>query len=259
MAYLMESPSEGTRLRAKTDLRAVEEELELTGLCAGAVALDAGCASGAVTSALSALVGPGGRVYGIDLSQDRLGQAKATCPGATFLRGDLGHLPLATASVDYALCRLVLEYIPEPQPLVSELVRVARPGGRVVLVDVDGYGAFHHPLTDERREAVQTIGTLLERTGFDAFVGRKLHGFLRAAGVERIAVHLRPYHLKVGSADSTTLSNWTYKLQTLAKLGHWALGREAYERAAGTVLEMLRDPEVLSYSTLFLVAGTRPQ
>jgi len=258
MPYLMESSSEGTRLRAKTDLRAVEEELRLTGLREGATALDAGCASGAVTSAMAALVGRTGRVYGLDLSHDRLLQARESCGEARFLRGDLGHLPLSSGSVDYALCRLVLEYVPKPQPLVAELLRVTRPGGRVVLADVDGYGAFHHPLTEERRAAVETVGKLLERAGFDAFVGRKLYGFLRAAGADRIAVHVRPYHLKVGSADETTLANWSYKLKTLAKLGHHTLGVEAYDRAASALIDMLRDPEVLSYSTLFVVEGMRP-
>lgn len=258
MAYLMESTSEGTRLKAKTDLRAVEEELTLTGLRQGQTALDAGCASGAVTSAMAARVGATGRVYGLDLSHDRLLQARGSCGQARFLQGDLGHLPLASASVDYALCRLVLEYVPKPQPLVAELLRVTRAGGRVVLADVDGYGAFHHPLTEERREAVETVGKLLARAGFDAFVGRKLYGFLRAAGAERIEVHVRPYHLKVGTADETTLANWSYKLRTLEKVGHQLLGRAAYDRAASTVIDMLRDPEVLSYSTLFVVEGTRP-
>lgn len=257
MAYLMESPSEGTRLKAKTDQRAVEEELRLSGLRPGAVALDAGCASGAVTSVMSSIVGSEGRVVGLDLSSARLREARAGGGRGAFVGGDLGKLPLASGTFDYVLCRLVLEYIPEPQPLVEELWRVTRPGGRVVLADVDGYGAFHHPLTEERRAALETISTLLERTGFDAFVGRKLYGFLRKTGAERIHVHLRPYHLKVGAADEATLANWTYKLQTLAKLGHRALGKDAYEAAAGAVLGMLRDPEVLSYSTLFIVEGVR--
>ncbi|GAC1604536.1 MAG: hypothetical protein NVS4B10_17570 [Myxococcales bacterium] len=258
MPYLMESSSEGTRLRAKTDLRAVDEELGLTGLREGAIALDAGCASGAVTSAMAARVGSAGRVYGLDLSQDRLREARQACGAARFLRGDLQHVPLASGSVDYALCRLVLEYIPKPEPLVAELLRVTRPGGRVVLADVDGYGAFHHPLSEERRAAVETVGKLLAQAGFDAFVGRKLYGFMRAAGAERIQVHLRPYHLKVGMADEAAVANWSYKLRTLEPLGHRALGREAWDRAASTLLGMLRDPDVLSYSTLFLVEGRRP-
>ena len=258
MTYLMESASEGTRLRAKTDAARVLDELISTGLAEGAVALDAGCASGAVTEVMAARVGPRGRVYGVDLSQERLAQARAQgTAGARFLRGDLARLPLADSCVDYALCRLVLEYVAEPKPLVAELLRVTRPGGRVVLVDVDGYGAFHYPLTEERRAAVETIAALLERAGFDAYSGRKLFHYLQSAGAREVEVQVRPYHLKAGAPDETFAANWTYKLRTLAKLGHWALGRDEYDRCAGVVLDMLHDPAVLSYSTLFLATGRR--
>ena len=258
MTYLMESSSEGTRLRQKTDSARVLEELIATGLETGAVALDAGCASGAVTDVMAARVGPRGLVYGIDLSQARLAQARAQGAANTrFLRSDLARLPLADACVDYALCRLVLEYVPEPMPLVAELLRVTRPGGRVVLVDVDGYGAFHYPLTEERRAAIETIAGLLSKAGFDAYSGRKLFHYLQKAGATDLEVQLRPYHLTAGLPDQALVANWTYKLETLARFGHRALGRDEYDRCAAALLELLQDPSVLSYSTLFLVSGRR--
>ena len=264
MPYLMESSNEGARLKAKTDRATVAEELGLCGLRAGDLALEAGCASGAVAEVMADLAGASGRVVGVDRSGARLLEAACSArlrtvqaPGRLdYLRGDVAALPLRTGRFDFVLCRLVLEYARDPAPLVRELVRVTRPGGRVVLADVDGYGAFHHGLTPERKAAIDAVQDLLKKSGFDPFVGRKLFGMLRQAGVERVEVHLRPYHLVAGAASEDVLANWLYKLETLAPLGRKVLGA-AWDGHAAALVDHLRDPETLTYSVLFLAAGTR--
>jgi SAM-dependent methyltransferase len=257
--YIMESEREGARLTAKTDLAAVREELELTGLGPGARALDAGCASGAVTREMAARVGAAGRAVGVDFSIERLRLA-AERPAANlrYLRATLGALPFPDGSFDYALCRLVLEYVREPAPLVAELVRVVAPGGRLVLADVDGYGLTHYPLTGERQRAIDALSGLLARTGFDPYVGRKLPSLLRQAGVPEVRVHVRPYHVVAGAVPTSTRCNWQYKLETLAPLGRQQLG-DAYARHAACFLELLDDPTVFSYSTLILAEGLIPR
>ena len=264
MTYLMESSTEGARLKAKTDRAVVAEELRLCGLRTGDRALEAGCASGAVAEVVADLVGAQGRVLGVDRSEARLLEATASArlraaaapANLDYLRGDIAQLPLRTGGLDFVLCRLVLEYTRDPLPLVRELVRVTRPGGRVVLADVDGYGSFHHGLTAERQAAIDAVQGLLKKSGFDPFAGRKLFGMMRQAGVEKVEVHLRPYHLVAGAASEGVLSNWLYKLETLAPLGRKVLGA-AWEGHAAAMMDHLRDPETLTYSVLFLAVGTR--
>lgn len=260
MPYLMESSAEGTRLKAKTDRTLVTEELALAGLRRGMRALDAGCASGAVSLAMAETVGPEGSVLGLDLSLPRLreGRAEQSHGGAlSFVQGAIERLPLRAQGFDFVVCRLVLEYVKEPLPLVRELVRVTRPGGRLVLIDVDGYGAFHHPLEGARKAAVEVVQQLLLRAGFDSFVGRKLYSFLRSVGFQEIDVHVRPYHLVAGAAPEAVLANWRYKLDTLAPAARKALGPQ-WDAHAAALLEHLRDPETLTYSALFIASGVRP-
>jgi hypothetical protein len=54
--------------------------------------------------------------------------------------------------------------------------------------------------------------------------------------------------------------NWQAKFDTLREVGARALGSvEAYDRFGKRFLQMLRDPDALTYSTLFLVEGVRPR
>ena len=57
-------------------------------------------------------------------------------PLSAFEEGDLAALPLSDASVDAALCALVLVHLSDLRPAVAELARVVRPGGRIVISDV---------------------------------------------------------------------------------------------------------------------------
>ena len=104
----------------------------LAGLSPGRV-LDAACGTGRHSLWLAA---QGHTVVGIDASPDMLAKARAKLPDARFEQGELTALPLPDASVDAALCALALVHLPDLRPALSELARVVRPGGRIVISDV---------------------------------------------------------------------------------------------------------------------------
>lgn len=89
--------------------------------------LDAGAGTGLATAAL---VASGARVVALDLSHAMLAWHAAGRPAAAV--GELGRLPLATASVDDALAAFVLNHLPDPAAALRELRRVVRPGGAVL-------------------------------------------------------------------------------------------------------------------------------
>jgi len=90
--------------------------------------LDAGCGGGTLARALEAA---GARVAALD--PDEAAILGVPVPGR--LRGDAGRLPFRDAAFDAAACSLVLHYIQEPGRCLSELRRVLRPGGRLLLAD----------------------------------------------------------------------------------------------------------------------------
>ncbi len=95
-------------------------------------ALDAACGTGRHTHHLVQL---GHRVVGVDGSREMLERATRSVPGAVFRESDLRSLPLETASVDLVVCALALEHVADLACAITEMSRVLRPGGRMVLSD----------------------------------------------------------------------------------------------------------------------------
>jgi SAM-dependent methyltransferase len=97
------------------------------------VALDAGCGTGSLTFALAGFVA---EVVGADTSAEYLEAARAAAPeNVRLVEGDVMALPFGYAEFDLVCCHRVLHHVHRPELAVSELVRVARPGGRVFIAD----------------------------------------------------------------------------------------------------------------------------
>lgn len=117
--------------RPRVDLPGVV--LDLARLNGAETVADIGCGNGAYLAELSRR-GHRGPVVGIDMSAGMLAAARGAVPGATVLRGDAGLLPLADACADVTLAPHMLYHVPDPMTAVTELRRVTRAGGRVLVV-----------------------------------------------------------------------------------------------------------------------------
>jgi ubiquinone/menaquinone biosynthesis C-methylase UbiE len=100
-------------------------------------ALDSGCGAGALAFALAPFVGT---VVGVDLSADLVAAGRELAPANCELTvGDATALPFEYGSFDVAGCMRVLHHSRRPELVVSELARVTRPGGRILLIDQLGF------------------------------------------------------------------------------------------------------------------------
>jgi ubiquinone/menaquinone biosynthesis C-methylase UbiE len=96
-------------------------------------ALDAGCGTGALAYALAPHVG---EVVGVDASEEYVDAARRNAPGnCTFEVGDAAALEFPYGAFDLVGCLRVLHHVRRPELVVSELARVTRPGGRILLAD----------------------------------------------------------------------------------------------------------------------------
>ena len=96
-------------------------------------ALDSGCGAGALAFALAPHVR---EVIGVDLSSELLAAGRGEAPeNVTLVEGDAAALPFEVGEFDLAGCLRVLHHVRRPELVVSELVRVTRPGGRILVVD----------------------------------------------------------------------------------------------------------------------------
>jgi len=97
------------------------------------VALDAGCGTGALAFAFASHVG---EVVAVDTDVSYLDAARASAPAnVRFVEGDAMALPFEYAAFDIVGSLRVLHHVRRPELAVSELARVTRPGGRLLIVD----------------------------------------------------------------------------------------------------------------------------
>jgi ArsR family transcriptional regulator len=131
---------------------------------------DLGCGTGAITQSLAPFVEG---VIAVDESGAMLAAARKRLHGVENVdirNGRLEALPLADGEVDVALLFLVLHYVTDPARVISEAVRVLKPGGRLLVLDM---------MPHDRQDLRQTMGHQWQ--GFDAGT---LGEWMQAAGLE---------------------------------------------------------------------------
>ncbi len=110
------------------------EALKRAGLGAGAQVLDVGIGTGLVAREVLKIVGPAGRVTGVDPSPGMMGEVKL--PGVQLVEGRAEALPQADASQDFVTMGYALRHISDVQAAFDEFHRVLRPGGRVLVLEI---------------------------------------------------------------------------------------------------------------------------
>jgi SAM-dependent methyltransferase len=138
--------------------------------------LDSGTGTGALAFALAPLVR---EVVGVDIVPELLEEARRRAgefPNVSFVEGDATRLDLAGGSFDIAACFRTLHHIARPELALAELVRVTRPGGRILVIDqiapVDPIAAAELNLFERARDPSHTraladvdLSGLLEANG----------------------------------------------------------------------------------------------
>lgn len=170
----------------------------LAGLREGEVVVDLGCGGGLDVFLAAKRVGPTGKAIGIDMTPDMIERAKAGAAqvGATnveFHLARIDQLPLPDASVDCIISNCVINLVPDKTQVFREILRVLKPGGRLVVSDI----ALKQPLPAEVvRDVRAYVGCiagailiseyerLLREPGFEAVVvqdtGANLNAYAQA-------------------------------------------------------------------------------
>jgi SAM-dependent methyltransferase len=258
--YIMEDPREALRLEIKVDPDAWVHKYLAHRICPAAEILSVGCGPGVILRAVTQL-DSSIRATGIDVSENRLQQARERNrenSRVKFVCGDARSMEFRSDSFDLVYCRMLLQYLKEKERAVSEMARVCKPGGTVLLQDLDGQLLWHYPEDPSVQRTLERVVEALSATGFDPFVGRKLFWLARNAGLANIDVQVECYHLIAGEADAHILQQWELKLEIAKPQLARVLGsaREAEEQSRA-FLEYLRRPDSLTYSTVFTVAGEK--
>lgn len=181
-----------TRLLLPSKLRTYE----LMGLQEGHRVLDLGCGPASDTIALAGIVGETGRVVGVDADAEMVAEANERATAAelagrvTHEHADAADLPFDDDSFDSCRSERVFQHLPDPAAALAELIRVTRPGGRIVVLDTDyGAASIATELPEIERRLIEQYCSMMN----GPFVARLLYRMFNGAGLDDVTVEPAPF------------------------------------------------------------------
>jgi SAM-dependent methyltransferase len=178
------------RLMAQTALAGESGQLALAGVGTGATVADVGCGPAAMSVEIGAIVGPTGRVIGVEREEEALAAARQVVAesglgNVELKQGTATGTGIAAGTVDVAMMRHVLAHNGgDEQRIVDHLTSLVRPGGTVYLVDVDLTGLRILDSDPELADLTEVYAAFHAARGNDPMVGLRLAKLLAASGLE---------------------------------------------------------------------------
>jgi ubiquinone/menaquinone biosynthesis C-methylase UbiE len=177
------------RGKSDSDPEQYKPIFDLLAVQAGEMILDVGCGTGGAVRALAPKVGHGGRIVGIDASRTMIAEAEKRSVGVTlpieYRVADAHALPFPDNSFDGCYADGVFEILPDPHQALAEMVRVLRPGGRLVIPGPDAEGSV---IDAADRDVTRRFIHFMSDHESNGWIGRQLPGYAVGLGLEAINV-----------------------------------------------------------------------
>jgi arsenite methyltransferase len=157
----------------------------LAELHAGETVLDLGSGGGIDVLLSARRIGPTGKAYGLDMTDDMLAlarenQRKSGLQNVEFLRGEIEHIPLPDKSVDVVISNCVINLSGDKDQVLREAFRVLKPGGRFAVSDVVTRGDVP---ADVRKNMLLWVGCIAGALKDEEYVDK-----LTRAGFEQVQI-----------------------------------------------------------------------
>ncbi len=226
--------------------------LERIALAPGEAVLEVGCGPGTDVFDMIDLVGPSGRLVALDSSEVMIAEARRRANELqlpiTFEVGEVQALPFPDGTFDVCRAARLFEHLPDPQRALSEMARVTRQGGRIVVFDFDWDTLIiDHPDKETTRRVVLSYSDSIR----NGWIGRQLprlfkEQHLKVLSIDpvQVFVHYALVELFLGSHLTLLQTNGTLSADGAQQW--WQCLQDADKR--GTLLVGF---------TAFVVVGTK--
>ena len=267
--YFAESEFEASRLRKKTNVDLIYRQLkeaDMHLLKPGSHVADFGAGIGITENYMKNILESyhiSHHLYSVDFSFDRLSQSdlhRLKTPSVNHIVADVMFLPLQSDLIDFSFSRFLFEYLPDPRLALHEIIRITKPGGKIVTSDLDLNCLCFYPVSDSFNSKLQVIAQkLFDYKLFDANIGRKLYSFYTEAGLTDIQIRIEGYNILYGSLPGCALDNWLMKIRYICD------GPNRFEVNYGFDIQefetefitIVKDPGRFSYAPLITIEGVK--
>lgn len=217
---------------------------------------DIGCGIGTMSLQLSRALGPHCKIIGLDIDEDMVRGAIARSKNSnsdslpSFLHGDAQHIPLVSAAVDVCWCERVLQHLGNPIAAINEMIRIIKPGGRLVIAESDWHSlSISYPTLSCERDFVESLSHLLQSPS----IGRDLYGILNAIGLSHISVEAYP----MVWTNAQDFLETSLAFPDLAESIHRATGKN-FERVVEKLSAARNSSGFFSMANIVIVYGDVP-
>jgi SAM-dependent methyltransferase len=200
--------------------------------------LDVGCGSGAITRGIAVAVGPDGEAVGLDVSRELIARAVALCGGLANLRFDLGSVLDAGYAPEFDLVTAarVLQLLADPLAALRAMIRFAKPGGRVVVLDYDHTrAAWDPPAPPAFTRFYDAFLSWREQAGMDNAIAGRLPAMFAACGL--VDVTMADESESTDPSDPDYVDRASLWVRTAATRGHQMVADGALTEAERVAAE----------------------
>lgn len=261
MSYVMDTDSEYERLERQSTYPAYDYVQELSTIKPEpySIILDAGCGSGVVSRYLAQEY-PNSHVIGCDANEQRIQTAtkhSSSIKNLEFKTEELTKLSYSSNFFDLIVCRYVIEHLsPSDQDqVVQEFYRCLKPGGKLLLIDMDGGFSNIFP-THELIE--KTIKLVNESKMIDLTAGRKLFPLLNENGFHSTEYKINTYTFSGDSLISESELIQERLMNAKVFLIHLLGSERAFEDLALKYREILKSESAVLFYNKFIATGKKP-
>ena len=226
-------------------------------LLPGAAVLDVGCGAGEVCVELAMRVGPHGKVAGIDPSEAMIAAARRAADASRqpvdLKVASIYALPFPDATFDAVRAERVFQHLEQPEAGLREMLRVTRPGGRVMAIDPD-HGQHGLALDDpDHRKVHEATTRALLRMIVNPHSGTRLRGMFVRAGLVDIEQAVKIY--EITHPDFVNMVFLHDRLDMAIAAGD--ITRDEADRFAAALADRHRDGTFFADAFGYNVAGTK--